>query len=66
MKPTVFDKNSIQLFDKDTVNYTDSDHKVTSSLGRVRYNGISNIFEVINIDEQSGNNLTRMTLVQKM
>jgi hypothetical protein len=55
-----------ELFDKDVVKYTDTEHSVIDGLGDVRFNGISNIFEIINRDEQSGCNVTSATNIQKI
>ncbi len=63
---TFFDINNQEIKVGDTIVYDDVDHNLFQTTGVVRKNLID-VFEVINIDLQSGNdlaNITNITLCQ--
>lgn len=61
-KEVIFDKIGVKLLDGDVVLYTTINR---DTKGKIRWNGISNIWEVINDDIQSGGSFDSMTNTTK-
>lgn len=64
MKTGIFDIYGTEITVGDTISYIDTEHEIYNENGTVRYNEISDTFEVINNDIQSGNNLSSVTNIQ--
>lgn len=60
----VLDTKNVELSHDDVVTYKDPGLGRTEK-GTIRYNGISDIYEVIALDLQSGGTITNMSEIQK-
>lgn len=63
MDTNIIDISANTLLVEDTIKYTD---KTSSKTGTIRYNGISDIYEVISLDEQSGDSIVNVTKIEKI
>ena len=61
MQTPIFDKNWKELFKGDKVIYSDIEHGIVDGIGYIRFNFLSDIYEVINDDNQSGNSFSNLT-----
>ena len=59
-----YDSNNVELQIGDVVEYDDIEHDILKTTGTVRKNLIG-IWEVVNMDLQSGNDLVNITNITK-